>query len=147
MSRFLNTGCVNIHTWSIYIDVQPAGVRSHQTRPDSVHQTVFISANTPLSRSRGSAGRYFYPARVNPFSAKGRTCARHFVKVECDAPEDGDVNLVTRRAVILHPGTEVEEAREQQVEGWHQHSHEEQIKPYKFSLCEVSLQMHSSGGL
>lgn len=39
------------------------------------------------------------------------------MKVECDAPEDGDVNLITRRVAILQPGTEVEEAREQQVEG------------------------------
>lgn len=39
------------------------------------------------------------------------------MKVECDAPEDGDVNLITRQVVILHPGTQVEEAREQQVEG------------------------------
>lgn len=87
---------------------------------------------------------YIKPLR-NHFRPRGEHLwGWHFVKVECDAPEDGDVNLITRRVVILHPGTQVEEAREQQVEGWHQHSHEEHIKPFKFSLCEVSLRIHSS---
>lgn len=43
------------------------------------------------------------------------------------SPDDGYVNLNAGRAVALHPGTQVEEAGEQQVEGWHQPGQEEQI--------------------
>lgn len=60
----------------------------------------------------------------------------------CDAvlsPEDGDINLDARRVVILHPGTQVEEAGDQQVEGRHQHSHKEQIRPLRIFSTEVGL--------
>lgn len=125
-----------------------------KSRP--ANQTMVISANTPLRMSLGTAGRCFHPATENPFSPWYQTLKDifwprgehmrgcHFVKVECEAPEDGDVNLNARRVVILQPGTQVEEARKQQVEGWHQHSHEEQTKLSKFSLDEVSLRIHSS---